>query len=252
MKIFRKKYAFTIAEVLISLTIIGTLATFSLPSLMLSYKKHTTAVALKDTYRELNSAIGNLSVKEGCAGNLVCKDLLTNFGQKLSSQYHLNKLCNNETGNCWNQRVYTNINNNIQNTGGEPIFINYNAIGESFVDEKERIFNIQITNPNCDGNISEDFSENDRVPQNHKLKNVCGFIVVDLDGNKTINTYGVDVFLFILTNTRNSYLYPFGGKYHNQYWKTHNICQPENNFYNGRSCAGRIMEEKWKINYFDR
>ena len=64
--------------------------------------------------------------------------------------------------------------------------------------------------------------------------------ISDIDGNKNTNIYGVDVFKFVLTNTKNSYLYPFGGKYHTHYWRGIDAevspsCQPENNFFNGET-----------------
>ncbi len=252
MKNFKKRYAFTTAEILISLLLIGILVSFSLPTLILNYKKNTTAVILKDTYRELNTAITNASIEKKCAGDLVCKDLLTNFGKTLSDQYHLTRYCDKNTS-CWNDKVYLNIDNNISNAENADVIINYNNIenSQNFIDEKGKIYNIQITNPNCNTDVSEDLSDDDKVPKNHKLKKVCGYITVDIDGNKNINTFGIDVFEFILTNQKNNYLYPFGGKYHIEYWKKHNTCQPENNFYNGQSCTGRIMDEDWKINYFN-
>ena len=248
MKKFKQKFAFTAAETLLAMLIIGIVIAISFPTLFLSYRKSTTVTILKDTYSELNSAITNLSLSKGCAGNLVCKDLLSNFTNYLSSQYQINKTCIAPNDNCWNNRVYQYINRDVNHIR------NYNEVGNNFIDAKNRIFNIEIIDTTCSTDLSANVSPGDTVPPKHKLKNVCGFITVDIDGNKNTNIYGIDVFKFILTNTRNSYLYPFGGKYHNQYWKGAETesCQPENNLFNGETCAGRIMDENWKINYFDK
>lgn len=250
MKNFEKKYAFSVAEILLTLSIIGIIITFCLPALLLSYKKNTTAVTLKDVYKELNVTITNLTLRNGCT-DLVCKDLLTNFTSYLTSEYQINKTCIDTGGDCWNNKVYLNINKNSTDS------INYNESGNNFVDAKDRIYNIEIIDPTCNTSEAINVSAADTVPLRHKLKKVCGYITVDIDGNKNTNIYGVDVFKFVLTNTKNSYLYPFGGKYHTHYWRGIDAevspsCQPENNFFNGETCGGRIMEENWKINYFDK
>ncbi len=246
MKNFGKKYAFSLAEMLLAVLIISIAITLCFPAIITTYKRSATVVILKDVYNELNSAITNASINKGCAGDLICKDLLTNFASNLSSEDQINKSCIAEGGNCWNSKVYLDINKNSEN------IINYNERGNSFVDAKDRIYNIEITDISCNINESEDVSDKEVVPPNHKLKRVCGYITVDIDGNKNTNIFGVDVFKFVLTNARSNYLYPYGGKYHNQYWKTHNTCEPENGNYNGESCAGRIVDENWKIYYLDK
>ena len=49
--------AFTLAEVLITLTIIGVIAALTIPNLMQSYKKHQIETNLKASYTILQNAI---------------------------------------------------------------------------------------------------------------------------------------------------------------------------------------------------
>ena len=58
-----RKIGFTLAEVLITLTIIGIIAALTIPNLMQSYKKHQVEVKLKDTYAILSNAL-NMSENE--------------------------------------------------------------------------------------------------------------------------------------------------------------------------------------------
>ena len=51
------KYAFTLAEVLITLTIIGVIAALTIPNMMQSYKKHQVEVGIKEAYSILSNAI---------------------------------------------------------------------------------------------------------------------------------------------------------------------------------------------------
>lgn len=53
----KNKNAFTLAEVLITLGIIGIVATFTLPMVITNYQKQTTATSVKKAYGELNQII---------------------------------------------------------------------------------------------------------------------------------------------------------------------------------------------------
>lgn len=53
----KNKTAFTLAEVLITLGIIGVVAALTIPTLMTKYKKNVTAVRVKKAYSELQQAI---------------------------------------------------------------------------------------------------------------------------------------------------------------------------------------------------
>ena len=57
------KKGFTLAEVLITLVIIGVIAALTLPTLIGKYQKHQTVVGLKKAYSEINNAV-RMSVAE--------------------------------------------------------------------------------------------------------------------------------------------------------------------------------------------
>ena len=65
-KIFNRfcvKNAFTLAEVLITIGIVGTVAAITLPVLIKNYQKQVTVVRLKKAYAELYQAV-NMSVND--------------------------------------------------------------------------------------------------------------------------------------------------------------------------------------------
>ena len=61
------KKAFTLAEVLITLTIIGVIAALTIPNLMQSYKKHQVEVGVKEAYSLISNAIKMSEAENGPA-----------------------------------------------------------------------------------------------------------------------------------------------------------------------------------------
>jgi len=60
-----KKKSFTLAEVLITLTIIGVIAALTIPNLMQSYKKHQVEVGIKEAYSILSNAFKITGAENG-------------------------------------------------------------------------------------------------------------------------------------------------------------------------------------------
>ena len=68
-----KQAAFTLAETLITLTIIGVIAALTIPSLISEYQKHTYVVGLKKAYSQLQNAMKMIPITQGCpAGDFDC------------------------------------------------------------------------------------------------------------------------------------------------------------------------------------
>ena len=78
-----KKAAFTLAEVLVTLGIIGVVAAVTLPTLVANYQKTVWVNQLKKTYTTLNEGYKQMAASEGCT-TLRCADIsedwpITNF-----------------------------------------------------------------------------------------------------------------------------------------------------------------------------
>ena len=229
-----KKAAFTLAETLITLTIIGVIAALTIPNLISSYQKHTYVVGLKKAYSQLQNAMKMIPITQGCpAGDYDCvgwnnwgkvtnidgQEFNGDLGNKrtylLSKQFKINKLCysyNNSTDETCKKLL-----NHLDN------------------------FAAFITN---DGMI---FSSSAGV---------------DINGFKGPNKWGRDQFVFDITSQYHENRYgipqgtvvPFGSKLYadihgeEYYWRNNNQCTTENvnkdSWYNkGFYCAGRVLEE---------
>ena len=74
----KNKNAFTLAEVLITLSILGVVAAISIPSIVHKYKNRLTITKLQKAYSEVNQMATNIAINSGCYNqNISC----TNFMQ---------------------------------------------------------------------------------------------------------------------------------------------------------------------------
>ena len=65
MKYHNKRFGFTLAEVLITLGVIGVVAALTLPSVMSNYQKKLIAKQLEKTYADLENLIKSSEVDNG-------------------------------------------------------------------------------------------------------------------------------------------------------------------------------------------
>lgn len=85
------------------------------------------------------------------------------------------------------------------------------------------------------------------------MSQVCGFVMIDVNGLKGPNCMGRDTFQFDISNGKGALIYPYGGMDQNfvganLWWNgTTKSCIDSNK--SGQYCAGRVMEEGWEMNY---
>ena len=92
----KNKKAFTLAEVLITLTIIGVIAALTIPNLMQSYKKHQVEVGVKEAYSILSNAIKMSEAENGPAKEWDYTLSQTEFPKKYIYPYlQVVKICEN-------------------------------------------------------------------------------------------------------------------------------------------------------------
>ena len=190
-----KKCAFTLAEVLITLGIIGVVAAMTLPTLINMTNKKELEVALKKTYSELNQASMLFKENEGYSvadamnglaeGYQQYKDTINTFikyfqgGHKYSNATHSNVdeiegyIIHFLDGRQTNRLVCNNSGYYTDNTG--RIFA----------------FNDGPANSNENGPV----------------------ICVDTNGEKRPNRYGYDIFLFLFTI--DGHIIPMGQEHKN-------------------------------------
>ena len=153
-----KKSAFTLAEVLITLGIIGVVAALTIPSLLENYEKRTTATAVKKAYSELTQALSNAEAEYGD---------MQNWDYPQSGEYEENEKFVKKYIIPYYKGV-TMMKEGVDPTWGTGVSL----AGTNFKSSNGTIFSIRI------------------------LTNKVIYILIDVNGLKKPNQMGTDMFYF--------------------------------------------------------
>lgn len=249
------KRAFTLAEVLITLGIVGVVAAITMPTLIANYQKTVIVNQLKKSYSMWEQALQKILADEGV--------------ERLSDTQLWGYL---EGYGCCNTKACGDSCGRTQFIPGLKKYIKFDTgMGKTgYGSYKNDVVYLIKTN---DGTVLRDILF--VTKPNRKDASTCNIIkelggnmcsnagsfAVDVNGDKGPNIRGKDIFTFYLSDEGK--LYPYAGKdfalYQRQtdlsantsYWKNSFIgCDPSKIAYEYQSgCAARIIENGWKMDY---
>jgi prepilin-type N-terminal cleavage/methylation domain-containing protein len=257
-----KKAAFTLAEVLITLAIIGVVAALTIPSLINKCQKIVLAKQAQKEYAMWTQAFKSVLVDNNTT-SLSETELWNNIESKTFS--HGYNPTTSNTGFWTELNKYLKIStSSVQPSPNLYAYFNDEKSSKS-TNEYYRVFL-------SDGSMLRFFWIYKTVLQKSdeacaKIKNVGGnmcdyvaYIFLDINGNAGPNIYGRDILAFYLSNE--GILYPEGGKDYaifkeqislssnTNYWKNiYTGTKQENAKKDGRYRTGQLVEENWKMNY---
>ena len=221
----KRKYAFTLAEVLITLGIIGVVAALTMPALIGHYKKVQTIAQLKKIYSALQQSIELSQTTYGDINNwdwnLSAKEF---FKKYLSSNLKVIKYCETSDLSCWNEEGINTL------SGGKYEDSPLKNYWEKLILSDGTFIGLQ------------------------KQDNSHTHISIDLNGKKRPNTAGKDIFSLILTNGElvDDYnnipkegLYMYGSGLTREEIKTHYLGCANNKI--GLMCAALIIHDGWQM-----
>jgi len=228
-KKFIKVQAFTLAEVLITLGIIGVVAALTIPIVVSNSRERATVSALKKGYSELSQAYTMAEQDYGTPDSWGLANNLGNFKIILSTYFlpylKVGKNCI-DVSNCFPEVSFYQLNGT--DFGGS--FINqYNTYPIFQLQDGSLIFIGGVTDPDCKGV----FGTSD------KLKSICATIMFDVNGPKNPNTMGIDTFYFWLTK---SGIIPAGSSEETSY-TFNSYCRDKTSTadQNGAGCAAWVI-----------
>ncbi len=264
----KQRVAFTLAEVLITLGVIGVVAALTMPSLIANYQKKVLVTQIKKTYATLNEGFRQIMTSQGCT-DMTCAgflDYLTarenkDLGVQLFAAYSDNltrvvntfKLSNVETTLNMNSSLF-DYNVSIQGLESNPNlpvpFISLlSMLGLSAYN------NYLVSGTLPDGSII--------------FYMLGGYIYIDVNGQKKPNIVGRDIFgLMLMSDGRvlpftdyNSWYYYYRKQQlpANQTWimteqerlrnlKDECLSSPMSELLKG-ACLELIIHDGWEMNY---
>ena len=207
------KKAFTLAEVLITLGVIGVVASITLPTLIKEYNKHAWVNALKQNYSLLNQgfrkmmaddgvefiadtevwrAIGSHCFSSDDISSVNCKD----FYPQLQRYFKIIRIGKGiDTGIVYNYKYRNSSEKNAYNQN--IIYLSNGAMIWTY-----EFYKNPSISPNCD---------TIHAAGGHMCGNAGNFNI-DINGNKGPNEFGKDIFRFYISEI--GQLAPVGGNDH--------------------------------------
>lgn len=236
MKDNMKKLAFTLAEVLITLGIIGIIAEILIPGLFFEFKKTQYVLGLKKTYSVITEAVKQYTIDNGCIGDLSqCSELKGSADplvkwNAIKPYLKLIQDCGIENG-CFPNLEYRNLGNDLVlpiNYSTDPLYA------------KGMLSDGTVIGFYTNGATCQRWVYSDTEGNIHNDPGDCFKIYLDVNGTKGPNQKGRDLFALDmytdLTIKRGEA----------------NGCTPDApdaRNRSGGSCADRIIREGWEMNY---
>ena len=228
----KKIFGFTLAEVLITLGIIGVVAALTIPTLMANYQKQVWINKLKKTYSVLNEGYKQIMSNEGCT-DMTCAGLMDGGLLNFDNEEVKNKFVT--TFKLSNVNNSSLLDYKINAGGGNTDYTFNDFLGAPFA----------LSGTTADGNI-------------------IGFangwifgelIAVDTNGLRGPNEIGRDIFVFVCTD---KLITPFYSKAHFDWvgiggpasederkQAVEEYCSADQRL----SCAEKIIMDGWQMNY---
>ena len=180
----RKLKGFTLAEVLITLVIIGVIAAMTIPSLMNKTNEQETVVAVKKAYSVFSQAYQRVIAENGeinpaCLGENDQSAGKT-LGEMFAKQLNTQKVCGHSSDeDCFGEGMYKKFNGTD--------WYNWNL-------DSNKHYKMRLSDGMSVGIYGYPTYQNRGTSE--ALQNSIGHIFVDINGDKGPNTFGKDVFQF--------------------------------------------------------
>lgn len=251
-----KNFGFTLAEVLITLGIIGIIAVVTIPNLMAQVGKQQTVELFKKGYLTINNAFLEMELAKGCKNDLVCTGLFKHvdgstetpaLGNELLKYIKTSKVCgvsvvsDSSVADCWP----VNVNENYDGSSASNYKFNTDSTVYKFISEDGMSFAILNEAYSSYENCSHLTSGYDG-----KTYAECGYLFFDINGLKGPNYLGKDVFVFNIVNDPTGPLIARGSRQQTWWNSSGGDYCGTNSYKGGDYCTGRIIEKGWKIDYY--
>lgn len=245
------KKGFTLAEILVTMMIIGIVASMTIPTLVKSQQKQKQTAALAKAVNTMSNATSLMIARDGSYGlndSTMWAEIADGTSVKTAFENHLGKIL-----------IFTDEDED------------YKAIPKTlYGKEMPNLFNdyTRLTTKagiNYFVKVVTTYVNDDQYDINYDKNFILADILIDVNGNEPPNTIGRDIYGFLMTNEGR--LLPYGGlktsdlvinptissttaggidRYTGN-WKTK--CPDSTKTDSGFCCTKKVVSENYKINY---
>lgn len=253
------KNAFTFAEVMITIAIIGVVAALTMPSIVKHYHEKEYVTQLQKSVSQFEQAMQIIMFRHECT-DIICTGVFDGESSNSAWNDKFEKEIINSLKVINTTKNGTALMSDIVSTPLKPRF----ATATEDVDWRSTS-GFKFMTPDGAMYIIEPKGCVDVAhPELSTIHNFCAEVTIDVNSYRMPNQYGRDLFKFIVA--QNAHLYPmysrdysnafYGSDTGDNYWRTNSaLCAgegilkdaPEN--VSGYGCAARVIEEGWKMNY---
>lgn len=227
--VFKKFFvkAFTLAEVLIVMGVIGIIAEMTIPSLVQNFQKQQVASQLSKAYTNLAEAIKRSEIDNG-------SNEFWDWGVEGTLEDMFNK----------NFRPYLNISRLCFDPDGTTSCGFENATAYTYI----KGYSCNGFDAIAWGGVTAVLSDGSVIFLHYYSGSALGvddllkLIIIDVNGPKDPNRFGKDTFLFVLVPDRGLMPYKYDETTANIALKCKNATGK-----NGVTCAAKIMKDGWQI-----
>ncbi len=230
MTALAKVIAFTLAETLVVMGIIGVVAALTIPNLNQSTGDREKVAKLKKVYANLEDAFGRATAVYGPIDEWFINDSSIEgwnerFADRMTEFMKISKNCGADEEGCFSSEMYKGFSGSAANKVSpinipqEPKYLLADGTAISF----------SIEDPNC--------STDRGATSDSPTSKTCGIISVDIDGVKGSNVVAKDFFDFHVTK---SGIYPYGGQADTYGYDSDTVSMTC--FEKGLACTGWVIE----------
>jgi len=215
--------AFTLAEVLIVLGIVGVVAEMTIPTLVANTQRSVEITGVKKAYSEFTQAYTMATQEDGSPDTWALGSYpgdaqgALNIMNIFAKQLKIAKNCGNDAG-CLPDVTYKSL------SGTDALnYNNYRVFAKAQLVDGTSIF--VFTDGSCH-------------PAEGAIANACGTVGIDINGFKGPNQIGIDVFEFYITPTN---LVPYGIPTDGTIWSSFKDNCKDISSATGEGCTGWII-----------
>ena len=261
----KNKKAFTLAEILITLMLVGVVAALTIPMFIEEFQKNKWTVTYKRTFAETFNALGRVALEEECAKSLTCTHIFDDpdqvkstklFGDEMTKVMATSKVCGMENvdakNGCFTHEIRNGKGSSQEQTlvqtmrpGTDVNFANESAPFYTFITQRGVAYALFSFGTNClngTGEYADLYKAayvNNPNDDNNQMLSLCGFVIMDVNGKQAPNEWGRDVFGVWVTDRSVIGVYPFGGDFDARFGKGCNgtiCCGTENSQMTQKQC----------------